>query len=206
MKKILAIFLSLIFVLGLAGCGDNCLTFDIGEANYINIKVGHTGEEVNIADKEFIQSITKDINSLRFERTSATDGKDDYVYMLTWFEAEDKQIADIAITEENGYQISHDGYYYKVAADLNIDTNLIGEMLNIAISSSPAPDIGTISQSEAENIALSKCKVNYDYIKTDFNEDDSIWSVEFWENIAKVPTQTILIDTEGSVVTVRYAE
>ena len=205
MKKILAIILSLIFVLG-AGCGDKCLTFDIGEANYINIKIGPTGEEVNIADKEFIQSITENINSLRFERASATDGKDDYAYMLTWFGAEDKQIAGIAITEENGYQISHDGYYYKVAADLNIDTDLIGEMLNIALSSSPAPNIEAISQSEVENIALSKCKVNYDYIKTEFNAKDNIWSVEFWENIAKVPTQTILIDTEGSVVTVYYAE
>ena len=115
------------------------MTFDIGTANNINIKSGLTGDEVNIADNEWIQSITEDINSLRFERTSATNGKVGYAYMLTWFDTEDNQIARIIITDENGYQISYDGYYYKVGADLCIDTELIGEMLNIALSSALAP-------------------------------------------------------------------
>ena len=67
------------------------------------------------------------------------DGKVGYAYMLTWFDTEDNQIARITITDENGYQISHDGYYYKVGADLCIDTELIAAMLNIAFSSVPAP-------------------------------------------------------------------
>lgn len=139
MKKYIALVLALVCVLGLVGCSDKNMTFDIGTANKINIKSGLTGDEVNIADNEFIQSITENINSLRFEKTSKVNEKVGYAYMLTWFDTEDNQIARITVTEENGYQISHDGYYYKVGADLCIDTELIDEMLNIALSSAPAP-------------------------------------------------------------------
>lgn len=139
MNKLIALVLSLFCVLGLVGCSDKNMTFDVGTSNKINIKSGLTGDEVDIADNEFILNITENINSLRFEKTSATDGKVGYAYMLTWFDTEDNQIARITITDENGYQISHDGYYYKVGADLCIDTELIAKMLNIAFSSVPAP-------------------------------------------------------------------
>lgn len=132
--------LFIIAVIGLVGIFSKNMTFDIGEAAKINIKSGLTGEETNIADNEFIKDITENINSLRFEKTSSTDGKVGYAYMLTWYDADNTQIACVTITDENGYQISHDGYYYKVGADLNIDMESIAEMLNIALSSSPAPD------------------------------------------------------------------
>ena len=139
MKKIIAIVFAILCVMSIEGCSNKNMTFDIGEAAKINIKSGLTGEEVNIADNEFIKDITENINSLRFEKNSSTDGKVGYAYMLTWYDADGAEIADITITDENGYQISHDGYYYKVGADLNIDIELIDEMLNIALSSSPAP-------------------------------------------------------------------
>ena len=139
MKKIIAIVFAILCVMSIVGCSNKNMTFDIGEAAKINIKSGLSGEEVNIADNEFIKDITENINSLRFEKTSSTDGKVSYAYMLTWYNADDTEIAAVTITDENGYQISHDGYYYKVGADLNIDIALIDEMLNIALSSSPAP-------------------------------------------------------------------
>ena len=77
---------------------------------------------------------------------------------------------------------------------------------DIVYSEGEPLDIEGISQEEVEEIALEQCKVNYDYIKTEFNHSEKIWSVEFWENIEKTPTQTILIDTAGNVVTPRYAE
>lgn len=130
MKKLVALILSLTFVLALVGCGNKGLTLDIGEASKISITSGLTGDKVDISDKESIKNITENINSLRFERTSVDDNKKNgYAYMLTWFDTEDKQIARITITDENGYQISYDGYYYKVGADLCIDTDLINEML-----------------------------------------------------------------------------
>ena len=67
-------------------------------------------------------------------------------------------------------------------------------------------DIESISQAEAEEIALEQCKVNYDYIRTEFDHTEKRWSVEFWENTAKVPAQTILVDTEGNVTGLWYAE
>ena len=67
-------------------------------------------------------------------------------------------------------------------------------------------EIEGISQEKAEEIALEQCKVNYDYIKTEFNHSEKKWSVEFWENIGKIPTQTIIVDNEGNVLAIRYAE
>ena len=142
MKKWI-ICLCIAFLLhGLAGCmpvsdksSDSLeakdLTFDIGAASEINIKAGLTGDEVIIADSEFIQKITDNINSLRFEKAAGADGEVSYVYMLTWFDAEEKQIAQVTITEENGQQINADGYYYNVGVDHSINVGLIAEMLNI---------------------------------------------------------------------------
>ena len=139
MKKVIAIVLAVLCVMAAAGCSSKNMTFNIGAASKIKIKSGLTGDEINIADDGFIKDITGNINSLRFEKTSSTDGKVGYAYMLTWYDADNTQIACVTITDENGYQISHDGYYYKVGADLNIDMESIAEMLNIALSSSPAP-------------------------------------------------------------------
>ena len=63
-----------------------------------------------------------------------------------------------------------------------------------------------ISQEEAEGIGLEQCKVNYDYTTVTFIHEEQRWNVEFWEYAGKVPTQTVLIDTEGNVLGIRYAE
>ena len=135
MKKLIALVLALACVLSIVGYFNKYMTFHIGAASKINIKSGLTDDEVTVVNNEFIQRITENINSLRYVKTSATDGKVDFVYMLTWFDAEDNQIARITMTEENGYQINHDGYYYKVDADLCIDAELIDAMFNIVLSS-----------------------------------------------------------------------
>ena len=67
-------------------------------------------------------------------------------------------------------------------------------------------EIEGLPQEKVGEIALEQCKVNYDYIKTEFNHTEKRWSVEFWENTAKVPAQTILVDTEGNVTAIWYAE
>jgi len=63
-----------------------------------------------------------------------------------------------------------------------------------------------ISKEEAEGIGLEQCKVNYDYTTVTFIHEEQRWSVEFWEYAGKVATQTVLIDTEGNVLGIRYAE
>ena len=92
MRKITIFVLALVCILELAACTVRNLRFDIDVANSINIKSGLTGDEINITDKEIIQSITQDINSLRFEKTSKSDGKVGYVYMVKWFDADGKQM------------------------------------------------------------------------------------------------------------------
>jgi len=223
MKKLIAIVLTIICVLALVGCSNKNMTFNIGEASKINIKSGLTGHEVDVTDSETIQNITQDINDLRFEKTSKMDGEVGYAYMLEWFDADGKQIASITITDENGYQIIHDGYYYKVGADLCIDVELFDKLLDrdkliygekqepsdddIVYGEGQPLDNEGISKEKAEEIAIEQCKVNYDYIKTAFEASEERWVVEFWENLAKdVPTQTILIDTEGNVLAISYAE
>lgn len=137
MKKLILLLFAMVCILGLIGCSNKNMTFNIGQASMLNIKSALTGDEVNVASNELIQGITENINSLRFEKTSATDGNNDYAYELTWFEQKGNQIAKITITEENGYQISHEGYYYKVGADQSIDIALIDEMLDFSLASIP---------------------------------------------------------------------
>ena len=63
-----------------------------------------------------------------------------------------------------------------------------------------------ISQTEAQEIALNECKVNYDYIKAEFDTDKNAWNIGFWEDNAQIASQTILIDTTGKVLGIGYAE
>ena len=102
MKKLITWILVFICVLIIVGC-SNHMTFDINNASRLNIKSPFG--EVYIRDSETVQRITENINSLRFEKTSEANGEEDYVYLLTWFDAEDKELESIAITEENGCQI-----------------------------------------------------------------------------------------------------
>lgn len=139
MKKLTALCLALVLALSLVGCSDKNMTFDIGNATQIQIRSGLTGDEVIIEDSEFVKGVTENINSLTFEKMNKVSGVG-YTYMLTWMDETDRKIASITITEENGYQISHDGYYYKVGAGLAVDMQPILEMLDISLSSLPAPD------------------------------------------------------------------
>lgn len=127
--------LAFVFVLGLVGCSSKRLTFDIGDASQIKIFSSLTGDEVIISDEDFIKDVTQNINSLTFEKTGKEE-EPGYAYILTWMDKENNEVASLTITEENGHQISYDGYYYKVEADLAIDMALIYEMLDIATSSS----------------------------------------------------------------------
>ena len=128
MKRLLTPILLLVLALSLAGCGT-FMSFQIGEANRIHIRSEAAGLEAEVSDPASIQRLTEEVNALQFEQTAPADGQDAYVYQLTWFDAEENPIAEITITEENGHQIRHDGFYYKVAADQNIDTDLIETML-----------------------------------------------------------------------------
>ncbi len=143
MKKCSSIALSFALLFTLMGCGSKQESlFNIGEALVIEIRSGLTGDIVRIAGyNDFINTLTNNVNSLKYEKTAEAAEKDfKYVYRLTWYDKRDYQIAQVYITEEDGHQIVHDGYYYEVSNNENIDTSIIDLWLSTCLESQPKPD------------------------------------------------------------------
>lgn len=187
MKKLITWILVFICVLIIVGC-SNHMTFDINNASRLNIKSPFG--EVYIRDSETVQRITENINSLRFEKTSEANGEEDYVYLLTWFDAEDKELESIAITEENGYRIRYNGYYYKVGADLCIDVELIKDEVFRIYSSSVLEGERVIEpledetqMSETSEVASEK-QIVFDEVVQAYHQASEAAS---WFRIASLP-------------------
>lgn len=136
MKKIIAIIVAFVCLMGLCSCGNANMVLSIPEATSVYIKSGLTGDEVILADKEFVDAITGNINALNFEKKGAVEG-DGYAYILEWYDANNNTVASLTIADENGYQIIFDGSYYIVNADVPINTDLIADHLAIALESRP---------------------------------------------------------------------
>ena len=63
-----------------------------------------------------------------------------------------------------------------------------------------------IEDNEIVNIALEHCKTNYDFIDTTYDSVNDEWTVEFWETGAKLPAQRVVLDKNGNVLNVWFAE
>ena len=59
MKKMLALGLALVLSLCVVGCSEKSMTFDIGEANKIELRSGADGTMVEITNAEDIKYITE---------------------------------------------------------------------------------------------------------------------------------------------------
>lgn len=79
------------------------------------------------------------------------------------------------------------------------------ERISPVIGSDPSGAEG-ISPERAEEIAREQCKVNYDSIRTEFDDTGKEWSVEFWRGNEILPAQTVQIDTEGNITAIIYSE
>lgn len=64
MKKLIVLIVALVCVLGLVGCADKNMTFDIEDASKIELRSGNDGTLVEITDAEDIKYITDNIISL----------------------------------------------------------------------------------------------------------------------------------------------
>lgn len=142
MKKYISLILALLCVFLFSACSDKAVTFDVEGASKLNIKSPFG--EVTITDNAFIRSIAENINSLDYEKNSATDEEESYIYLLTWLDTNGSQIARVAITDENGSQISYNGYYYNVGADRCIDVEAINNKIMKHYSSSLITDYEVI--------------------------------------------------------------
>ncbi len=120
MKKLIAIILSLTFVLALVGCSSKPKTFDITGAEKLTIRSGATGESIDITNTEDIKYITDNINALKYSKGEKVNS-DGWSYNLQWFDENGEIIENLTLLG-GGYTIIYDGYYYKgMEADYEID-------------------------------------------------------------------------------------
>ncbi len=137
MKKITALLLTIVFMLGSAGCVKQNVQFDIKVAYKITIFSGSTGEKVEITDANTVDHITSNFNAIAFRKDTSSKGYDGYAYQITWYDADGKQI-ELA-TVMSATRISYDGYFYDaLEADYEIDINFIEELMEAGNSSSAA--------------------------------------------------------------------
>ena len=135
MKKISAILLALIGVLGLAGCnkqpsGDppaaEVKTFDISGAEKLTVISGSTGESMDITSAEDIEYMTDNINALEYSKGEEVNS-DGWSYALQWYNANGETIEKLTLLGD-GHTIIFDGYYYKgMSADYKIDLSFLEE-------------------------------------------------------------------------------
>ena len=222
MKKLIALVLALVCVVGIVGCSakDEVIGKTVFETDNIT-RVTFYGSAPNSADtevpSEYLAEITEWLGTF-VEGKKADDvlppGADS---LFVRVEYSDGTVVENSMTtivlDGKTYLINYDKEpqcYFELFADK--DKLIYGEPqepsnADIVNGEGEPLDIEGISQAKAEEIALEQCKVNYDYIKTEFNSTEKRWYVEFWENMAKdVATQTVLIDTEGNVLGSLYAE
>ena len=131
---------------------------DLESVNYIEVMSGLTGQRIKVKDADSVQKVMDDIESLKYEKKKAVE-EVGYAYRIRFYNENDDELGRIFITEENGHQISYDGYYYLVEADQNINVNFLEELLKDAPPAEPGdegndelPDISAILPEMAEPV------------------------------------------------------
>ena len=91
-----------------------------------------------------------------------------------------------------------------------LSEELISQLENNAVKSlgmeSAEFPIEPISQTEAEKLALAECKVDYDYIDTEFDAAQNAWEIGFWEDNTVIAAQMIVVDGAGNILNNWYDE
>ena len=131
---------------------------DLESVSYIEVMSGLTGQRIKVKDADSVQKVMDDIESLKYEKKKAVE-EVGYAYRIRFYNENDDILGRIYITEENGHQISYDGYYYLVEADQNINVDYLEELLVDAPPAEPGdegndelPDISAILPEMAEPV------------------------------------------------------
>ena len=131
---------------------------DLESVSHLEVMSGLTGQKITIKDADSVQKVMDDIESLKYEKKKAVE-EVGYAYRIRFYNENDDILGRIYITEENGHQISYDGYYYLVEADQNINVNFLEELLKDAPPAEPGdegndelPDISAILPEMAEPV------------------------------------------------------
>lgn len=112
---------------------------DLESISYIEVMSGLTGQRIKVKDADSVQKVMDDIESLKYEKKNAVE-EVGYAYRIRFYNENDDELGRIFITEENGHQISYDGYYYLVEADQNINVNFLEELLKDAPPAEPGDE------------------------------------------------------------------
>ena len=112
---------------------------DLESISYIEVMSGLTGQRIKVKDADSVQKVMDDIESLKYEKKKAVE-EVGYAYRIRFYNENDDILGRIYITEENGHQISYDGYYYLVGADQNINVDFWEELLKDAPPAEPGDE------------------------------------------------------------------
>ena len=116
---------------------------DLESVSHIEVLSGLTGKRITVKDADSVQRVMDDIESLRYKKKGAIEGAG-YAYRIRFYNENYDELGRIFITEENGHQISYDGYYYLVEADQNINVGYLEELLKDAPPAEPGDEGETI--------------------------------------------------------------
>lgn len=185
MKKIIALVLTLVCVLGLAGCKTQKPTdqteelagaplapvgtdMDLETVSQLEIMSGQTGQKITVKDSDNVQKVMDDIESLNYKKMDAIE-EIEFAYRIRFYNENYDELGRIFITEENGHQISYDGYYYLIENDLNIDVDYLEELLKDAPPAEPGdegndelPDIDRNILYQSDNVTVTALKTSGD--------------------------------------------
>ena len=127
---------------------------DLESVSYIEVMSGLTGQRIKVKDADSVCKVMDDIESLKYKKKNSVE-EVGYAYRIRFYNENDDELGRIFITEENGHQISYDGYYYLVEADQNINVHYLEELLKDAPPAEPGDEgndeLTDIGQKESEN-------------------------------------------------------
>ena len=109
---------------------------DLESVSYIEVMSGLTGQKIKVKNTNSVQKVLEDIESLEYEKKDIVEGAG-YAYRIRFYNENDDELGILYITEENGYQISYEGFYYLIEADFNINVDYLEELLKDAPPAEP---------------------------------------------------------------------
>ncbi len=151
---------------------------DLESVSHIEVMSGLTGRKITVKDADSVQKVMDDIESLSYEKKGAAE-EVGYAYRIRFYNENYDELGRIFITEENGHQISYDGYYYLVGADLNINVDYLEELLKDA----PPAEPGDEGNDELPDIEPTELEETISFHDKTFNKSDlSQETIEWLEN------------------------
>ena len=133
MRKLIALILSLVSMLGLVSCRvNNAPYWDLSSATRIKIEIfdaqtsGDSITVVAIEEQKDIENIIGNLNSLELEKIEYNEPTV-ALYTLMFYNSENNHIESITISIDGW--LTYDGYFYYVKSG-NLDLDYLGQIVS----------------------------------------------------------------------------